>query len=282
MNENDLKWENIRTWLLWLALPLVIGILIASAIPKPVIGIIRLNDAISAYTAQDMITQIKYAIEHPEIRAVVLALNSPGGTVVDTEAVYMELTRLREKKPVVTAVNGMAASGAYYLSVNTDYIYAKPTSLVGNIGVIGYLPTAPSIFEDIISTGPYKLWGSARDEDMRQIEMIKEGFFEAVTLGRGDRIKVGPEVVLSGKIWVGNEAVRLGIADELGTETDALEKAAELAHVANYKTADLYQLAGIVSISIPFFIESPDGIILPYPNEAGIYMLFIPQLPVEQ
>jgi protease-4 len=282
MNQSELKWDRIRTWLLWLALPLVIGIFIASAIPQPVIGIIRLDDAIYSYTARDMITQINYAIDHPEIRAVVLAFDSPGGTVVDTEAVYMELTRLRAKKPVVTAVNGMAASGAYYLSVNTDYIYAKPTSLVGNIGVIGYLPPTPFIYEEIISTGPYKLWGSPRDSDMRQIDMIKEGFFQAVTLGRGDRIKVGPEVVLSGQIWIGSEAVRIGIADALGSERDAFNKAAELAKVANYKTVDLRELAGGTSSGFTFFIQSPDGVTLPYPSEPGMYMLFIPQLPVKQ
>lgn len=282
MNQNDLKWESIRTWLLWLALPLVIGILIASAIPQPVIGIIRLEDAIYSYTARDMIAQINYAIDHPEIRAVVLAFDSPGGTVVDTEAVYMELARLRAKKPVVTAVNGMAASGAYYLSVNTDYIYAKPTSLVGNIGVIGYLPPTPFIFEEIISTGPYKLWGAPRDSDMRQIDMIKEGFFQAVMLGRGDRIKVGPEVVLSGQIWIGSEAVRIGIADALGTERDALNKAAALAQVANYATVDLRNLADSTDSSSSFFIQSPDGVTQPYPTEPGMYMLFIPQYSVKQ
>jgi protease-4 len=282
MKQNDLKWGGIRTWLLWLALPLVVGILIASAIPQPVIGIIRLDDAIYSYTARDMITQIKYAINHPEIRAVVLAFDSPGGTVVDTEAVYMELARLRAKKPVVTAVNGMAASGAYNLSVNTDYIYAKPTSMVGNIGVISYLPPTPFIFEEIISTGPYKLWGSPRDSEMRQTDMIKEGFFQAVMLGRGDRIKVGPEVVLSGQIWIGTEAVRIGIADELGTETDALNKAAKLAQVANYETADLRELVYNEKSSSSFFLKSPDGVTLPYPNKPGMYMLFIPQLPQKQ
>jgi protease-4 len=282
MNQTDLKWDRVRTWLLWLALPLVIGILIASAIPQPVIGIIRLDDAIYSYTARDMITQINYAIDHPEIRGVVLAFDSPGGTVVDTEAVYMELARLRAKKPVVTAVNGMAASGAYYLSVNTDYIYAKPTSMVGNIGVISYLPTAPFIFEEIISTGPYKLWGSPRDSEMRQTDMIKEGFFQAVTLGRGDRIKVGPEVVLSGQIWIGTEAVRIGIADALGTERDASNKAAELAKVANYKAVDLRELIYSQSSSSSFFLQSPEGVTLPYPTEPGVYMLFIPQLPVKQ
>ena len=282
MEQAGLKWDSVRTWLLWLALPLVIGLLAASAIPQPVIGVIRLDDAIYPLTARSMIAQINYAIDHPEVRAVVLAFDSPGGTVVDTEAVYMELTRLRAKKPVVTAVNGMAASGAYYLSVNTDYIYSKPTSLVGNIGVIGYLPPAPFIFEEIISTGPYKLWGAPRDSDMRQIDMIKEGFFQAVMLGRGERIKVGPEDVLSGQIWIGTEAVRIGIADALGSETDAFNKAAELAQVAHFKTIDLRELTDASAAPSPFFLQSPDGVSLPYPTEPGMYMLFIPQLPVKQ
>jgi protease-4 len=267
MSATEQKWKNIRSSLLWIVLPLIVGILIASAVPRPVIGVIHLNDAIYSSTAQDMITQIHYAIDHAEIRAVVLAFSSPGGTVVDTEAVYMELTRLREKKPVVTAVNGMAASGAYYLSVNTDYIYAKPTSLVGNIGVIGYLPPAPFIIEDVISTGPYKLWGAPRDSDMRQIEMIKQGFFEAVKLGRTGRLKAGPEVIFTGQIWAG---------------IDAIKKAASLAQVANYEIRDLYQLSKAESpAGYQFFFKSPDGMVMPYPNQAGTYLLYIPPLPVK-
>jgi len=280
MNFPSLKWEQVRTWLLWLILPLLIGVLIAAAIPRPVIGLIRLNDAIYAYTARDMITQINYAMTHPEVRAVVLAFDSPGGTVVDTEAVYMELARLRAKKPVVTVINGMAASGAYYLSANSDYIYAKPTSLVGNVGVIGYLPSAPTILEEVISTGPYKLWGSPRDTEMRQIEMIKQGFYQAVTLGRGDRLQIGPELLLTGQIWPGTEALRFGLIDGLGTETDAFAKAAELARVWHYETADLYNLAGITNPGVAFFLNTPEGITLPYPKEPGIYMLYLPPLPV--
>lgn len=281
MKTSGLNWEQIRAWLLWIVLPLLIGLVIAAAIPRPVIGVIRLNDAIDPTTARSLITQIDYAIQHPEIRAVVLALDSPGGTVVDTESVYMELTRLREKKPVVTVINGMSASGAYYLTANTDYVYAKPTSLVGNVGVIGYLPPAPFIYEEIISTGPYKLWGSPRDTDMRQIEMIKQGFYQAVTLGRGDRLKIGPEVLLRGQIWPGSEALRLGLIDEIGSENDAFRKAAELARVWHFGTAELNYLAALSGPS-GFFIQSPEGITLPYPSEPGIYMLYIPELPVKK
>jgi protease-4 len=117
---------------------------------------------------------------------------------------------------------------------------------------------------------------------MRQTDMIKEGFFQAVMLGRGDRIKVGPEVVLSGQIWIGTEAVRIGIADAIGTERDAINKAADLARVANYKTVELRELAGSTNSAYSFFIQSPQGVTLPYPTEPGMYMLFIPQLPVKQ
>jgi protease-4 len=273
--------DQIRGWLTWVGLPFLAGLIIATSIPKPVIGVIRLDDAIYAASARDLISQIDYAIEHPEIRAVVLALDSPGGTVVDTEAVYMELERLRAVKPVVTAVNGMAASGAYYLAAGTDYIYAKPTSQVGNIGVIGYLPPAPFIFEEIISTGPYKLWGSPRDTYLREIEMIKQGFYQAVTLGRGDRSKAGADVILRGQIWTGSDAVRLGVADELGTERDAILKAAQMANVWHYETGDLRLLSGVQNEVLPFFIQSPQGVTLPYPLEPGLYLLFIQPLPAQ-
>ncbi|HMZ06756.1 MAG TPA: S49 family peptidase [Anaerolineales bacterium] len=283
MSDADTRWERTRNVLLWVLIPLIIGLLAATAlVPQPVIGVIRLEDAIYAYSAQNMIKQIQYAIDHPEVRAVVLVFDSPGGTVVDTEAIYMELTRLRAKKPVVTVVNAMSASGGYYLSVNTDYIYAKPSSLVGNIGVIGYLPPSPFVIEDIITTGPYKLWGAPRDSDMRQVEMIKQGFFEAVKLGRGDKLTAGDDVIFSGQIWAGVDALRLGIIDEFGTESDGIKKAAELAKVSNYEALDLAAPAGIDLLGGLFFIESPDGVSLPYPKEAGTYLLYIPPLPVKK
>lgn len=276
----ELKWEHVQRGLLWVALPLLLGVFAASAIPKPVVGVIRLEDAIYSYTASELIAQIEYARTHSEVKAVVLALNSPGGTVVDTEAVYLELERLREEKPVIASVDGMAASGAYYLAVGTDYIYAKPTSQVGNVGVLGYLPPTPFIFEDLISTGPYKLWGSPRDTSLREIEMIKRVFYEAVELGRGDALKVGPEVVLRGQLWMGAEAADMGIIDAIGTESDAVTRAAEMAHLWHYDTVDLYELAGLQdSLADLFFQTDSQGLALPYPRQPGLYLLFVPPLP---
>lgn len=279
IGKHEITWEQARSVLLWIALPLIVGVLIAAAIPRPIIGVIYLNDAIYSYSARDMIAQITYARQHPEIRAVVIVMDSPGGTVADTEAVYLELASLRAEKPVVTSVGSMAASGAYYLSVGTDYIFAKPTSQVGNVGVIGYLPQAPSIFEDVASTGPYKMWGSPRDEFLRQMEMIKQGFFQAVLMGRGDRLKVEPEVILTGQIWPGSEALRMGLIDALGSESDAFAKAAQLARVSHYEVADLRELAGIETAYFPFYYKTSEGITLPYPTEPGLYLLYIPPLP---
>ncbi len=278
-------WERARAYFLWLALPLVMGLLVAALIPQPVIGVISLAEPIYADSAERVIAQIDYARSHPEVRAVVLVLDSPGGTVVDTEAVYLELLKLREKKPVVVSINSMAASGAYYLTAGGDYAFAKPTSMVGNVGVIGYLPPMPTIYEEIISTGPYKLWGSPRDTYMRQIEMIKQGFYAAVKAGRGDRLVAGPDAVLSGQIWPASEAVRFGLIDELGSQSDAVEKAASLAHVSNYRIDNLFDLAGLSSAdsgAFGFFAESDEGATLPYPREAGIYMLYIPPTLIEQ
>lgn len=279
----SLFWKKIASFVAWALLPLAAGLLIAALIPQPVIGLIYLNDQIDPYSAESMIRQIEYARKHPEVRGVVLVLSSPGGTVADTESVYLELLKLRETKPVVASVNQMAASGAYYLAVGADYIITRPTSSVGNVGVIGYLPPAPGLYEYTISTGPYKLFGYPRDHYIRQTEMVKQGFAMAIEAGRGERLKVDMETVLTGQLWLGSEAVRMGIVDQVGNQSDAEEKAAELARVRNFTTLDLSTVSGYEMPQFEFYGLSPEGVQLQTPAEAGIYLLFIPPLPgVEQ
>lgn len=262
---------------LLLVIAFALGVVLAAAIPRPIVGLITLNDAIYWYTAQDMIEQIRFAREDARVRAVVLVLDSPGGTVTDTEAVYLELARLREVKPVVAMIQGLGASGAYYLSVGTDHIVAGPNANVGNVGVISQLPPDPVIYEDIISTGPYKLWGSPRDTVLREMEAIKQGFYEAVRLGRGEALRLEREYLLRGQIWQGNEALRLGLVDELGSQTTAIERAAELARISNYEILNLRSLAGLPDqIFYPFFMLAEDGRSTGLPSDPGIYLLFIP------
>lgn len=268
--------------LLFIVLPLAVGIGLAFLlIPQPVVGVIHFADQIDGYSARDLIAQIHYARQHDEIRAVVIVMDSPGGTVVDTESVYLELARLRQSKPVITVIEGMAASGGYYLAVGTDYIYAKPSSIVGNIGIIGWLPSTPIVMEEIYSTGPYKMWGEKRDEFIRQMEPLKQGFLQAVRLGRGDALNAADEVILSGQIWSGFDALRLGLVDELGTQSTALEKAAGLASIANYRVEDLRTLAGLPAASTGYFFGKATGAKASLPKEPGMYYLYIPPVEVQ-
>ncbi len=261
----------------WILLPLIAGILLSLLIPKPTIGVIYLKDAIYDGSAQDMITQLIYAREHPEVRAVVLVVNSPGGTVTDTESVYLEMARLRQTKPVVMMVEGMAASGAYYLAAGSDYVLAKPSSLVGNIGIIGYLPESPNVQEEVYSTGPYKTLGYPRDTFIRDMDTLKQGFLKAVQIGRGDRLKIGPEVILRGEIWTGTTALKYGLIDAIGTQSQAFDQAAAMAHIAHYTTADLRTLSGLpIFVTSPFYYQAPDGRITPYPNQSGLFYLYVP------
>ena len=279
--DKQFSWSRltIGSIALWLLLPLAIGILLSTLIPRPIIGLIRLNDAIYSYTSSDLIAQINYAMDHPEIRAVVLVLDSPGGTVADTEAVYLELARLRQAKPVVTFVKGMAASGAYYMAVGTDYIVASPSSLVGNVGVIAQLPPNPIIQEDLATTGPYKINGTPRDALMREMEIIKHGFHEAVTLGRGENLQIGPEILLRGQIWLGSDALRFGLVDVLGSQSKAVEQASRMARIRHYSLVELYNLIDRPELMpFSFFIETPEGVLTPYPKESGLYLLYIPPL----
>lgn len=260
-----------------LLLVFLLGLLLSWGIPRPIVGLITLNEAIYWSTAQDVIEQIRYARDEPRVRAVVLLIDSPGGTVTDTEAVYLELARLREVKPVVAMIQGLGASGAYYLSVGTDYIVSGPNAQVGNVGVIAQLPPIPILYEDIISTGPYKLWGSPRDTVFREIEAIKQGFYEAVRLGRGDSLDLERDTLLRGQIWQGTEAHRLGLVDEIGSQELAILRAGELAHISNYEVAGLRVLAGLPEqVVYPFFLATEDGRQTAYPIEPGNYLLYIP------
>jgi protease-4 len=275
----QVKTWGFRTWFLFIIIPLVIGILLSLFIQRPQIGVITLNDAIASGTAQDMETQIIYARTHPEIKAVILVLNTPGGTVTDSESVYMELARLRQTKPVITMVEGMAASGGYYLLSGTDYVFAKPSSTIGNIGVLGFLPTPPTVVSGLYSTGPYKLWGEPQDTFIGEMEMLKQGFYHAVLLGRGSRLKAPADVILRGQVYTGSDALRMGLIDELGSISQAYDKAAQMAHIAHYQVVDLKIPSGVLPPVTPaaaFFQTTKDGVTLSVPKDPGIYMLYVP------
>lgn len=274
------SWDK-KNILLYIALPLFVGVILAAFIPRPQIGIIHLNYTIDDVITERTVKQIQYAMNHPEVRAVVLIMDCPGGTINGTELIYLELIKLRQTKPVVSMVEGMSASGAYYLAVGTDYILSNPSAMVGNVGVIGEIPSKPRIYEETYSTGPYKFWGFAQDSYIRQIDMMKTSFLEAVLIGRGKRLNTTAEYILRGEIFTANEALRLGLIDELGPQSLAIEKAASLAHISHYKIVDLQQKVNRESSdtsSANFYALDENGNPTNRPAQAGFYYLYIPMM----
>jgi protease-4 len=140
-------------------------------------------------------------------------------------------------------VDLLAASGAYYAAAAADEIYAKPTSSIGSIGVIAVLPGPVFIDEDLLTTGPYKAFGGTRDSFMRQMEISKNAFLEAVQIGRGERLKVEPALLSRAEIFSGAQAEAMGLVDGLLSGDEAIQRAAELAGIKNYQVVELSELA---------------------------------------
>ncbi|MCH7589141.1 MAG: S49 family peptidase, partial [Chloroflexi bacterium] len=170
---------------------LLLGWLLApTLVPQPAVGIIRLNTDIWADSVELVMAQIESARQDPIIKAVVLQLDSPGGEVAATQTLYLELQSLRREMPVVSSIDGMAASGGFYVAMATDPIYAKPSSTVGNVGVWGFIPPDLAVNEVILASGPFKLTASNRAEFLRAIEGIKQEFLAAVVSQRGERLNI--------------------------------------------------------------------------------------------
>jgi protease-4 len=229
--------------LLWVFLPilLLVGVwlLARTLMPQPAVGIIRLDMEIWSASAQYVQYQIEAAQEDSRIKAVVLLLDTPGGEVVATQNIYLELQELRRTMPVVGSIDSMAASGGYYAAMAADPIYARPSSSVGNVGVWSIVPEDLAVNDEIIASGPFKLTGSNREEFMRELEGIKQEFLNTVFSQRGERIKITPEELSQGLIYSGRDAARLGLIDHIGSNSEAIAEAAKQAHITGYSTIDL-------------------------------------------
>lgn len=233
----------ILTFLVVVVLPLVLGFYLAPKVaPQPKIGLVRLSTDINDVSAYEIGQQLAYAREHNDIKGLVLILNSPGGDAAYSEELYLDILNTRKTLPVVSTIDLLAASGAYYMAVATDFIYAKPTSSVGSVGVIASLPGQVYIEEELLTTGPYKAFGGTRDDAIRQIERAKFAFLQAVQTGRGDRLKIPLDVLSRAQIYTGVQALEQGMIDGLISDQEAIDKAAELAGISNYKTVELYPL----------------------------------------
>ncbi|PQJ22847.1 signal peptide peptidase SppA [Tenacibaculum sp. SG-28] len=190
---------------------------------------------------------IKKAKKDASVKAVVLRVNSPGGSALASELIWRELELLKKEKPLVVSMGNVAASGGYYISCNADKVFAEPTTITGSIGVFGMLPNMEKLASRIginaeqVSTNNNPEYSLFEPMDPRFYEVTKEGvediydtFLTRVSNGR-KLTKEAVDAVAQGRVWTGKEAVNIGLVDALGNLDDAIIAAANLADVSAYR-----------------------------------------------
>jgi len=241
------RWGIFFKLLTFSYLFLLLGLLIWSdgwdmnqAILKEHTALVEVNGLIAPETkasADSIVTGLRNAFEDKKTKGVILRLNTPGGSPVQSRYINEEITRLKEKYPkipIYAVVVDMCASGGYYIAAATDKIYADVGSIVGSIGVLmngfGFVQAMDTIGIErrLMTAGEHKaimdpfspLKAGDREHMQRILDQLHEQFIEKVKEGRGDRLKLEqyPEV-FSGLFWSGEEAKQIGLIDDFGNSS---------------------------------------------------------------
>ena len=183
-----------------------------------------------------------------DVKAVVLRVNSPGGSAYASEQIWRSVTQLKAKKPVVVSMGGYAASGGYYISCAANYIYSEPTTITGSIGIFGMFPDFSGLLTDKlgvkfdeVKTNKHAAFGTvARPFNAEELAMLDqyigrgyELFRKRVSDGRQQPVAQVEEIA-QGRVWLGNDALKIKLVDAIGSLDDAVKKAAELAKLKEY------------------------------------------------
>lgn len=211
------------------------------------------NSTEEVIDGQKMTRDLRRLRDDNNVKAVVLRVNSPGGSAYASEQIWREVVRLKEKKPVIVSMGDYAASGGYYISCAADSIFADPTTLTGSIGIFGMIPSGEKLFKDklgldfdVVKTnkmadmgagfGPLatRPFNNAEQEALQNY--INNGYKLFVNrCAEGRNMSAADiEKIAEGRVWTGEMAVGLGLVDKLGGIDDALAAAAKRANVENY------------------------------------------------
>lgn len=199
-------------------------------------------------TTKATITDLQKLRKDKDVKAVVIRVNSPGGSAFASEQIWHEVQLLRAEKPVVVSMGGVAASGGYYISCGANEIFAEPMTLTGSIGIFGMIPDPSELLTqklglsfDVVKTNAMSDFGAMgrpfnAAESAKMQNYINHGydlFTGRVAGGRGmaqDSVKV----IAEGRVWTGEQAQKIGLVDKLGNLEDAIASAAKLAEVEDY------------------------------------------------
>lgn len=185
-----------------------------------------------------------------DVKAVVLRVNSGGGSAYASEQIWHAVKKLKEKKPVVVSMGGMAASGGYYISCEADWIVAEPTTLTGSIGIFGMFPDVSQLLTqklgvkfDVVKTNKNSNFGTMsrpfNEEEMSYLNMYIQRGYELFRKRVADGRKLpvdAVEKVAQGHVWLGQDALKIKLVDQLGGLDEAVKKAAELAKIDEFYT----------------------------------------------
>lgn len=183
-----------------------------------------------------------------DIKAVVLRINSGGGSAYASEQMWRAIQLLKKKKPVVVSMSGMAASGGYYMSCGADYIVAEPTTLTGSIGIFGMIPDISGLMTeklglhfDVVKTNKSADFGAMgrgfnADEAMTMQNYVNRGYRLFINRVAAGRKMTAEQVdrIGQGRVWTGNQALKIKLVDKLGTLDDAIAVAAQRAKLKKY------------------------------------------------
>lgn len=212
-----------------------------------------LNGAGHCIVGNNTAEDLRKLAEDDNVKAVVFRVNSGGGSAVASEQIRHAVKLVKEKKPIVVSMGGAAASGGYWISSPASYIYAEPTTITGSIGIFGLIPNFSGLVTDKLGVtldgvkthqfAGYEnelIMGKDTDEIMRQMQnYINRGyqnFLNIVSEGRGIKIEQVNEIG-QGRVWLATDALEIKLIDKLGSLSDAIKKAAELAKLKEYYTA---------------------------------------------
>jgi protease-4 len=195
---------------------------------------------------------IRKARMDDDIKAVVIRVNSPGGSALASDVIWREIVLTKKEKPVIASFGDVAASGGYYIGCAADSIFVQPNTITGSIGVFGIIPNFQNLMTnklgitfDGVKTGKYAdimatnrpMTAGEKFIIQNELNRIYSGFVSRVADGR-KKSKAYIDSIGGGHVWIGTDAVQIGLADRIGSFNDAIKAAAKKAKLKNYKVVE--------------------------------------------
>ncbi|MBN1651952.1 MAG: signal peptide peptidase SppA [Bacteroidales bacterium] len=196
---------------------------------------------------------LKEARENSRVKAVVLRINSPGGSALVSDLIWREVELTKAEKPVIASMSDVAASGGYYIACNSNQIFAEPTTITGSIGVFGMIPNVKELMNDKLGITFDQVMTNKNADFMditkplspfqraviqNSIEHVYSSFVNKVAKGRNMNFKA-VDAIGQGRVWSGNQALEIGLVDTIGGLEDAIAAAAKRVDLSDYRVLSL-------------------------------------------